>query len=187
VSRAPPADPAVEAEESTRLLAGRLLRGGPLPDAVPHLRVLTGPAVGARLALEPEFTLGRGDAASARLDDPTASRLHARVACGEAGPLLQDLGSKNGLSLNGRRLRRPGLLRDGDRIKIGATELLVVAPSLAPGRPSSCAPPAAPARCGAARARAWTPAGARRPRRRLLFASALLAALAAGLLLAGAG
>ncbi|HZZ83419.1 MAG TPA: FHA domain-containing protein [Anaeromyxobacteraceae bacterium] len=164
-----PADPSPEA---TRALAGRLLRGGPLPREVPHLQILTGPGAGATAPLADGVTLGRGKEASCRVDDPAVSRLHARVERQGAGEVLVDLGSKNGLRLNDRRLRRPRRLRDGDRIALGETELLVVAPAPSPAARRAGPGPGAPhlSRHGGAR---------------LLLSAAALLALAAALWMAG--
>ncbi len=118
--------------ETTRALAGRLLRGGPLPSDVPHLEILTGPAVGETAPLDGGLTLGRGPAASCRIRDPSTSRLHARVERRGNCEVLVDLGSKNGVRLNGRPLRRERRLRHGDRIEIGETELKVVCPTPTP-------------------------------------------------------
>ncbi|BDG08087.1 FHA domain-containing protein [Anaeromyxobacter paludicola] len=150
--------------EGTRTLAGRILRGEPLPAELPHLRVVAGPGAGETVPLADGVTLGRALDADCRLADPAASRRHARVEARAAGEVLVDLGSKNGVRVNGRRLRRPRPLRHGDRIRIGRTELQVVRP--------------APPRAGPAPASA----GASHPRRlrlRLLAAAGLLA-LAAG-------
>lgn len=165
-----PADPAPEA---TRALAGRLLRGGPLPPEVPHLRILTGPGAGATAPLADGVTLGRGQEASCRIDDPAVSRLHARVERQGAAEVLVDLGSKNGLRLNDRRLRRARRLRDGDRIALGETELLVVAPEPAPA--------ARRAGPGGDKPHLSRPGGARL----LLLCAAALLALAAALWMAG--
>jgi hypothetical protein len=42
-------------------------------------------------------TLGRGSECDVVLFDPSVSRRHARIEAGEAGPVLRDLGSRNGL------------------------------------------------------------------------------------------
>jgi transcriptional regulator with PAS, ATPase and Fis domain len=73
-----------------------------------------------------ELVLGRSSEATVRLDDPKASREHARVRRREGALTLQDLGSRNGTRLNREVLRneeRP--LRSGDVIGIGAAEILV--------------------------------------------------------------
>ncbi|HEY6098719.1 MAG TPA: FHA domain-containing protein [Anaeromyxobacter sp.] len=165
-------------EGATRIAAAALLRdaaAGEKPIGGPRLVVLTGPAAGERHALGAEQTLGRGRAATVRIADPQASRVHARVRLGPGGATIEDLRSKNGLRLNGVRVdRRPWPLRAGDEIALGETVLVLEDPAPAP-------PPRAggdPAPVTAARARAR-----RIPAR--LAAAALLALSAAALALAG--
>ncbi|HEX4440012.1 MAG TPA: FHA domain-containing protein, partial [Thermoanaerobaculia bacterium] len=57
------------------------------------------------------------------LDDVTVSRLHARVVVGASEALLEDLGSKNGTWLRGRRIESPERLVDNDDIRIGSVPL----------------------------------------------------------------
>lgn len=93
--------------------------GAPLGDAgAPLELVLSG---GARVPLIDEVTIGRGPAASLRLDDPTVSRLHARISGGR----IEDAGSSHGTFVDGARLTAPLPLRDGARIRIGDQELRV--------------------------------------------------------------
>ena len=71
-----------------------------------------------------ENTLGRGPEAAVYLDDATVSRLHARVVIGgPEGAILEDLGSKNGTWLRGRRIETPERLEDGDDVRIGSVAL----------------------------------------------------------------
>jgi len=111
-------------DPGTKALAGGILRqvarGEP---SGAHLRVLDGPMAGERLPLGSEETLGRGGEASLRLPDPAASRLHARLGRGPEGVCVEDLGSKNGIRLNGRRLRAACRLRPGDLVTVGRTRL----------------------------------------------------------------
>ena len=58
-----------------------------------------------------------------RIADGNASRRHAEVMQEGATYLVVDLGSTNGTELNGRRITREKLT-DGDRITIGATDLV---------------------------------------------------------------
>lgn len=89
-----------------------------------RLRILDGPLAGRRLPLGSEETLGRGPAATIRLADPAASRLHLRLRAAGGVATAQDLGSKNGALVNGRGLgRRPRRLRPGDVLSLGATRL----------------------------------------------------------------
>jgi pSer/pThr/pTyr-binding forkhead associated (FHA) protein len=56
------------------------------------------------------------------LDDPNVSRRHAEVRRDGGGWAVIDLGSTNGIKLNGRRVDQ-GALQPGDRITVGLTEL----------------------------------------------------------------
>lgn len=82
---------------------------------------VTTPAV-ADPAAEPEpdaLTIGRGRENSIVLDDMLVSRQHVRITADADGLILEDLGSRNGTYVNGRRVERTHL-SEGDRIGIGA-------------------------------------------------------------------
>jgi DNA-binding winged helix-turn-helix (wHTH) protein len=66
-----------------------------------------------------ENLLGRDPAATVAIDDPTVSRHHARIVVHPAGARLEDLGSKNGTWVAGRRIGSPRPLTDGDVIRVG--------------------------------------------------------------------
>ncbi len=68
-------------------------------------------------------TIGRSARNDLCLDDPFASRLHAEVRRSGDTFWLSDLGSANGTFLNGMRLSGPVQLQDGDRIRVGETEI----------------------------------------------------------------
>lgn len=55
------------------------------------------------------------------------SRLHAWASWPSCGPMIQDLESKNGTWLNGRRTSR-GPLRQGDLVQLGEIKLLIQEP-----------------------------------------------------------
>ncbi len=67
--------------------------------------------------------IGRSRECDLRVSDGNASRRHAEVVQEGATYLVVDLGSTNGTELNGRRITREKLA-DGDRITIGATDLV---------------------------------------------------------------
>ena len=69
------------------------------------------------------FVIGRSRECDLRVTDGNASRRHAEIAQEGAIYVLVDLGSTNGTELNGRRVTRQELA-DGDRITIGATDLV---------------------------------------------------------------
>jgi Protein of unknown function (DUF3662)/FHA domain len=80
---------------------------------------------GRRVLLPPDgATLGRSRGCDVVLSDTNVSRQHAQVQPGPGGWTIEDLGSTNGVSVNGRSIIAPQLVRDGDVIELGTTELL---------------------------------------------------------------
>ncbi len=71
-------------------------------------------------------TLGRAAECPITLEDPLVSRHHAEIHVGETGCLLVDLGSRNGVRLNGNRITAPTVLRVNDRIRLGRDELVIL-------------------------------------------------------------
>lgn len=67
--------------------------------------------------------LGRSSQCDVRLEDPNASRQHARVSAPAGDWKLEDLGSTNGVLVNGVRVAGSTPLRNGDRIQLGHTDL----------------------------------------------------------------
>lgn len=63
--------------------------------------------------------VGRERDAAVRIDSPSISRNHARIVISGDGATLEDLGSKNGTSLNSRRIRNIQPIADGDRVTFG--------------------------------------------------------------------
>jgi two-component system cell cycle response regulator len=95
-----------------------------LPDRA-LLTVLTGLNVGQVFTLDRnEVVIGRGRTADVQIDDTGISRRHARIVRTEEGRhVLEDLGSTNGVFVNGRRVERMDL-SDGDRVQVGPTLVL---------------------------------------------------------------
>ena len=96
-------------------------------DIKPTLVFLSGELIAVPIPLEREdVILGRALESDVRINDTQVSRQHARVSAvrddarGVTDYFLQDLDSKNGTFLNGRRVRREAL-EDGDKISIGDT------------------------------------------------------------------
>jgi hypothetical protein len=94
----------------------------PVPVPVPPPVPLRFPPGSAR-----PFTIGRDRDCDLFVPDPTVSRLHARLERVDAkdGWLLADLGSKNGTTLNGWRVREPVPVRAGDRVRFGAVTFVM--------------------------------------------------------------
>jgi hypothetical protein len=88
---------------------------------------------GTRHALTPPgLVIGRGTEADLRINDPGISRRHAEIRVEMAGSSLRlhivDLGSTNGIVVNGHHVREAAL-QEGSRIEIGSTRMLVHAPA----------------------------------------------------------
>ncbi|MEA2342149.1 MAG: hypothetical protein QOF63_318 [Thermoanaerobaculia bacterium] len=69
-----------------------------------------------------ETILGRRTALLA--SDPAISRDHARVIIEAGRAVIEDLGSKNGTFVGGRRIDAPSGLVEGDVIRIGSVDLV---------------------------------------------------------------
>lgn len=101
----------------------------PAPSRAATLTCLTGLDVGRTHALaEARTRLGRGQEATLRLRDRAVSRNHACVLHDEGGFTLEDLGSPNGVFVNGERVTEPVPLADGDVLELGRTLLRFQAP-----------------------------------------------------------
>jgi len=67
--------------------------------------------------------IGRSKECDIQIADPNASRRHAELRREGDAYWVVDLGSTNGLDVNGKRTQR-AKLADGDRFTIGTTELV---------------------------------------------------------------
>ncbi|MER5600000.1 DUF3662 and FHA domain-containing protein [Streptomyces sp. NPDC002265] len=93
-----------------------------------------GPAQGARTRYwvevngarhqisRPTLVLGRSTEADVRIDDPGVSRRHCEIRTGTPST-IQDLGSTNGIVVDGQHTTR-ATLRDGSRIVVGSTTII---------------------------------------------------------------
>ena len=68
-------------------------------------------------------TLGRSSEADIQVDDPNVSRKHAEVRPSGASWTVRDLGSTNGVKVNGRRIQGAQSLKTGDTITIGTSRI----------------------------------------------------------------
>ncbi len=97
-------------------------------------------AIGRVLPLaEGDVTLGRDPASTLVLDHREISRRHATIQSGPSGWEIHDLGSSNGIRVQGHRMEA-ALLTDGDEIRVGPFRILFSA------GPASALPAAAPRR-----------------------------------------
>ncbi|HLV22706.1 MAG TPA: FHA domain-containing protein [Polyangiaceae bacterium] len=72
-----------------------------------------------------ETVLGRSTVCHVTIEDPLVSRQHARLRVDGERATIEDLGSRNGLHVNGRPISGPVELDDNDRIRIGTQELVI--------------------------------------------------------------
>jgi hypothetical protein len=79
---------------------------------------------GRRLVVGPGgVTLGRSRECDIVLSDPNVSRQHAEVRARGGSWVLTDLGSTNGSRINGRPVEGSEVIRPGDEIELGSTQL----------------------------------------------------------------
>src|SRR5215210_3310001 len=67
--------------------------------------------------------LGRSREADIQVDDPNVSRKHAELRPSGASWTVRDLGSTNGVKVNGRRIQGPQSLKPGDTVELGTSRL----------------------------------------------------------------
>src|SRR5579884_2735717 len=116
-------EPVVPAESSGRTMvystAGRVAE--PLEERA-RQRVETAvlKVEGRRVVVGPAgATLGRSRQCDVVLGDENVSRQHAEIRPRGGSWVLTDLGSTNGSLLNGRRIDRPEVVKQGDEIEVG--------------------------------------------------------------------
>jgi hypothetical protein len=120
---------------TSEAVAGITPRGGRASETSISRAPLVLEVNGTRHPLQPPgLVIGRGSDADLRINDPGISRRHAQIRVTAAGPQLKidivDLGSTNGILVNGQRVQQ-AVLQEGSRIEVGSTRMLVHAP---PGR-----------------------------------------------------
>jgi FHA domain-containing protein len=78
---------------------------------------------GEAFGIGPGLVIGRALAAEITIDDSYASGRHARLYDRDGQVYIEDLNSTNGTYVNGARVSAQQLLRPGDTVRIGDTEL----------------------------------------------------------------
>ncbi len=92
---------------------------------VTFIEIAAGSNEGSRFKIEPGKTIGRSHA-DIVIKDPKISSTHGEFALDGKGQLvLMDLGSSNGIHINGRRVKKVALL-PGVVFELGRTQLRVV-------------------------------------------------------------
>ncbi len=75
---------------------------------------------------EGQFVVGRSAGCQLSLDDPLVSRRHALLVVARDSVTVEDLGSRNGVVVNGERIAGQRPVHAGDRILIGSQELTLL-------------------------------------------------------------
>lgn len=95
--------------------------GGELPILIGQ----TGPLNGQRWVIGDTLIIGREASCDIVIPDRRVSRRHARFSIQPKGVLLEDLKSKNGTHYNGRTIKEPIYLKDGDIIQVALAQQFV--------------------------------------------------------------
>jgi hypothetical protein len=107
---------AAEAASARQRRLGRLVILAAAPDGASQ-------AAGQAFPLLPVTSLGRAPTNTACLEDDTASLEHALLAFHGGQWWLEDLGSRNGTTLNDMKIEQPVVVTAGDVIGVGRTRL----------------------------------------------------------------
>lgn len=99
----------------------------PTPDLAPRDPACVVVVNGAHLGTEAKIgamplLIGRAEDAGLTIGNTSVSRRHCRIFRDADGYTVEDLGSTNGVFVNGQKVQRLGL-RDGDRLRVGHCEL----------------------------------------------------------------
>jgi hypothetical protein len=122
-----PAEPAEEEHGQTMIYSTSARVRGPLVEEparhrAPRALLVVG---GRRLLVPPGGgTIGRSRDCEILLEDAGISRHHAEIRPGAEGWTIEDLGSTNGVLLNGSKVRGGETLQPGDRLELGSTEIV---------------------------------------------------------------
>ena len=123
--------------EKTEQLARRMVQevlaslGGTDMDPT-SLRIMNGVDEGKRHEInedQAEIVLGRSPDCDIVLDDQNASRRHCLIKRTWNGFTAQDLGSKNGVLVNGDRIEGTFAIKDGDEVQVGGVKLTFIDPA----------------------------------------------------------
>lgn len=89
-----------------------------------RLVIVGGEGIGQKFTLGDACTIGRSLQCAVVIQDPDVSREHASITRVDGGFLLQDLGSRNGTSVNGERITGSRLVVPGDHLRFGPRAVL---------------------------------------------------------------
>jgi pSer/pThr/pTyr-binding forkhead associated (FHA) protein len=120
----------VSAAVAVFVVAVRDRRGAPPPPALDaaiatgiELVVDDGATIGTR-RFGRRVLVGRAPSADIRIGDPRVSRLHARIEMRDDGVYVEDLGSRNGTSVDGDVIAGSRRLVAGQEIGVGSASII---------------------------------------------------------------
>lgn len=130
--------------EKTAFVAKALVRealGGVKKGEGPYLRVMNGPREGEKFELSEgqELVIGRDPAVDLPFEDDLMSRRHLKVRRDWSGTHVEDLGSRNGIKVNRKKLTQK-TLASKDELEVGGVKLLYVDPNELPEPPADLEP-----------------------------------------------
>lgn len=82
----------------------------------------TGPLIGQQWTISEETRIGRDASCDIVIPDRQVSRIHCRFLVTNDGIYVEDMGSKNGVHVNGTLISNKILLNDGDIIQIALAQ-----------------------------------------------------------------
>ncbi len=90
----------------------------------------------------PVYKIGRGEGCQLRPNSDLVSREHAEFTKGTDSVTVQDLGSRNGTEVNGKKLapNQPVTLKTGDLIKVGTLTFAISIEGVLTARPTTILP-----------------------------------------------
>lgn len=71
------------------------------------------------------FVIGRSAGCHLTIDDPLISRSHAKITVTDEQITIEDLGSRNGVRVNGRLISGVVPITDGTRLRVGTQEMIL--------------------------------------------------------------
>lgn len=126
----PPKGQPATTNRMARQVVKDVMRGLSSGQENPYFRLMNGPKEGQRIELldAQELLIGREETADIVLDDDLVSRRHAKIRRDWSGTHVEDLGSRNGIKVNKKWLKKK-TLKDRDELEIGSFRLLYLDPS----------------------------------------------------------
>jgi pSer/pThr/pTyr-binding forkhead associated (FHA) protein len=108
-----------------------VMRGLSAGGEQPYFRVMNGPREGERIEIADaqEYVVGRDEGtADIVFKDDLVSRKHVKIRRDWSGTHVEDLGSRNGIKINKKRIPKK-TLTDRDEVEIGGVRLLYLDPN----------------------------------------------------------